>query len=229
MGRDAETERLRHRVGAALSDDELIDESQIDVEVANGVVTLVGTVGSYAEKLIAQHVSQRVDGVHDLANAIEVKPASDMRPSDDELLAILEQVLAWDALVPEQHIEVSVADGLVALTGRCPTRAQALEAERAVSHLCGVRAVLNRIEVATTPPTPNDVRTAIVQALGRRAAHSASRIDVVVDGSTVTLRGAVQSPAERTAVVGAAGHAPGISQLRDELSIEADRPPSPEP
>lgn len=228
MGRETDTERPRHRVGAALGSDELIDESQVDVQVADGVVTLVGSVGSYAEKLIAQHVTQGVDDVHDPVNAIDVKPASDMRPSDDELLAILEQVLAWDALVPEQHIEVSVADGLVAPTGRCPTRVKAREAERAVSHLWGVRAVLNRIEVASTAPSRKDVRTVIVEALGRRAAHSTSRLDVVVAGSTVTLRGAVQSPAERDAVVGAVGHASGISDIREELSIEADRPRSPE-
>lgn len=170
MGRETKTERLRHRV----------DESQGDVEV----VTLVGTVGGgHAEKLMAQHVSQGVGGVHDLVDATEVNPASDMRRSGNELRATLEQV--------------------------------------------PVRAELNRIEVATTAPTPNDVRTAIVEALGLRAGNSASRIDVVVDGSTVTLRGAVQSPAVRAAVVGGFGHAPGISQLRDELSIKADRPPGP--
>ncbi len=45
MGRETETERLRHRVRAALGDDELIDESQVDVGVAIGVVALVGAVG----------------------------------------------------------------------------------------------------------------------------------------------------------------------------------------
>lgn len=224
MARNTDVERLRERVGAALGDDVLIDESQIEVEVAHGVVTLVGTVGSYAEKLIAQHVAQGIEGVHDLVNAIDVKPVKGLRLGDEELRAIVEQVLAWDALVPEQHLEVSVADGLVALTGWCPTRAQALEAERAVSHLCGVRDVLNRIEVATPALVPTDVRTVIAAALGRRAAHGASRIDVVVDGSTVTLRGAVQSPTERETIVGAVGHAPGISEVRDELWVEAQEP-----
>ena len=73
MGRETKTERLRHRV----------DESQVAVEV----VTLVGTAGGYAEKLMAQHVYQRVGGVHDLVNVREVKPASVMRPSGNELRA----------------------------------------------------------------------------------------------------------------------------------------------
>lgn len=217
-------ERIRRRVADELAWDFLIDESQIEVEVVDGVVMLVGTVGSHAEKIVAQHAAEVVEGVHDLVNSIDVKPVDDLHPSDDELRTIIEQVLTWDALVPEQHLEVSVVDGLVALTGTCPTTAQAGEAERAISRLSGVRGVLNRIQVTPPSPTPGDVRSTISEALRRRAAHQAAHIDVIVDGDRVTLRGTVSSPLERRAVIGAVGHAPGIALVCDELELVAPPP-----
>lgn len=213
-------DQLARLVEAELAADFLIDESQIDVEVTDGVVTLAGTVGSYAEKMIAIHAAQSVAGVHDLVNAIGVKPPAAMYPSDTELTAIIEQVLAWDALVPEEDLIVNVADGLVALTGTCATRAQAAEAERAVARLGGVRGVLNRIEVSPPSPAPRKVRVAIEEALQRRARHRAAQLDVTIDGGIVTLRGRVGSPLEHRAILGAVAHLGGIEEVRDELRVE---------
>ena len=212
-------ERLCDAVERELTWDALLDETHVDVEVADGVVTLAGTVASQAEKLVAQRAAERVDGVHDLVNAIGVRPSTDRRLSDDELQRIVEQVLVWDALVPEKSLEVSVIDGLVALTGSCVAKAQADEAERAVSHLYGVRGVLNRIVVASPVPSPTEIRSAIETALSRRAEHEAASLDVIVDGAVVTLRGTISSGLARRAVVGAVGHAPGIVEVRDELVV----------
>ncbi len=214
--------RIQRKVEDKLASEFLIDESQIEVEVADEVVTLVGTVGSYAERLIAQHAAQSAPGVRDLVVAIDVKPPVEMHPTDEDLAQMIEQILAWDALVPERNLIVSVTDGLVALTGTCPTQAQAREAERAVSHLGGVRGLLNRIVVETPTPTPTQVRAAIADALQRRAAHQAAHLDVVVDGPRVTLRGELSSAGERQAVIGAVGHAPGVDEVRSEIRISDD-------
>jgi osmotically-inducible protein OsmY len=47
--------------------------SDIGVSVKKGVVTLTGTVDSYAKKLAAQKAAHSVRGVLDVANDIEVK------------------------------------------------------------------------------------------------------------------------------------------------------------
>lgn len=220
MRHHEQSNHLVRQVEEALAGDFLLDESQLFVEVTDGVVTLAGTVESYAEKILAQHTAQAVAGVQDLVNAVDVKPAADRHPSDDELEQMVERVLAWDALVPEQDIEAAVVDGLVALTGRCATRAQAGEAERAVTRLYGVRGVVNRIEVTSAEPSPTEIRSTIEEALRRRAAHQASSLDVAVDGPVVTVRGTVSSAMDRRAIIGAAGHAPGVGEVRDELRID---------
>ncbi len=95
----------------------------------------------------------------------------------------------------------------------------ATEAERAVARLYGVRGVVNRIEVTSAEPSPTEIRTAVEEALRRRAAHQAASLDVAVDGPVVTVRGAVGSAMERRAVIGAVGHAAGVDEVRDELDI----------
>lgn len=221
MRKPTEDELVRDRVRQELAWDVLLDDSRIEVDVVDGVVTLIGSVGSYGEKKEAESAAQMVDGVHDLISAIEVKPRAELHPSDDEVTAMVEQVLQWDAVVPERDLIVSVADGMVALTGTCPTVAQAKEAERAIAHLSGVRGVVNQIDITPPETSPADVRQVIVEALSRRAAHQAAGIDVTVDGTVVTLSGPVSSAMERRAVLGAVGHAPGITEVRDELHIES--------
>jgi osmotically-inducible protein OsmY len=73
-------DELRDLVVDELAWDALIDDSQIDVQVVGGIVTLVGTVPSYAEKLAAQDAARAVDGVHDLVNEIDVKRSAGAHP-----------------------------------------------------------------------------------------------------------------------------------------------------
>lgn len=222
MSRLTSEEKLRFQVLEELTLDALVDESQIDVDVADGVVTLVGTVGSYAEKLVAQIDAQAVEQVHDIVNAIDVKPNEEMHPSDAELAEIVTQVLAWNALVPEGDLTVSVSEGWVTLGGVCTAAAQRGEAERAIGRLAGVRRVTNDIRLADPEPSIGDIRHVISGALRRRAEHRAGLIDVVVDGRVVTLAGSAQTPLEKKAIVGIVSHAPGVENVLDEIEIEID-------
>lgn len=223
MSRLTSEERLRSQVLRELTLDALVDESQIDVDVSGGVVTLVGTVGSYAEKLVAQIDAQAIEQVHDIVNAIDVKPVGEMHPSDSELVEMVTQVLAWNALVPEGDLTVSVSDGWVTLGGVCTAAAQGGEAERAIGRLAGVRGVTSDIELADSKPSIGGIRRVIGEALRRRADHRAALVDIVVDGRVVTLAGSAQTDLERRAVVGAVGHAPGVEDVLDQIEIDPSR------
>lgn len=213
---------LRSKIESLLADDLLVDESKLDVSVRDGVVTVVGTVGTYAEKAVAQAAVRLVDGVHDLINGVTVKPTEAMNPSDAELTAMVESILAWDALVAERDIDVSVERGVVTLTGTCLTAAQAQEAERAISHLAGVQQLENRIEMVNPEIDTDHVRGVIAHALTTRAVHQTSQVDVIVDGGQVTLAGRTQSAMEKRAIIGAVSHAHGVSNVRDELTIASN-------
>ncbi|MEZ5229075.1 MAG: BON domain-containing protein [Acidimicrobiales bacterium] len=211
--------RLQASIVAELDWHALIDSSQLAVTVDHDVVTIVGTVPSVAQKLVVLDTVESVEGVHDIVSEIDVKlPAASSRP-DAELRVAVDQVLTWDALVPEQDLTHQVLDGWVTLRGTVPTARQRLEAERLVSHLLGVRGVTNEIAVAELPLDPATVRAALETALMRHAKHAANHIDLVVEGSHVTLTGSVESGREKRAVIGAVSHAPGVEALCAELTV----------
>lgn len=222
MAKPTRDEELRVAVVEELEWDSLVDASQIEVAVDSGVVTLVGTVASYARLLAAQQAARTVAGVHDLVNEIDVKRSPEQSPTDGELQDMAQNVLRWDALVPEQDITVSVADGWVTVEGTVAIHAQRIEAERAVGHLAGVRGITNDIGIHHPDLTPEDVRDAISYALHRRASHRARQIDITVEGTTVTLEGKLQSRLEKVAILGAASHTPGVDIVFDELLIDPD-------
>ena len=70
-------ERIRGDVCEALTDDPRVDAREIDVSVADEVVTLAGCVSSRAEKRRAEDVALRCRGVHDVLNALRVAACDD--------------------------------------------------------------------------------------------------------------------------------------------------------
>lgn len=61
-----------------------VDEADVGVEVNSGVVTLTGTVSSYATRLAAREAAHRVSGVLDVADDIQVKVPSFSRLNDTD-------------------------------------------------------------------------------------------------------------------------------------------------
>jgi len=53
--------------------DSRVDQTEIGVEVDKGIVTLTGTVNSFAKKVAAKEAAHRVAGVLDVADNIQVK------------------------------------------------------------------------------------------------------------------------------------------------------------
>jgi osmotically-inducible protein OsmY len=67
-------ERIREDVNDRLSDDPLLDASDIEVVVASGEVTLNGLVSSRQDKRRAEDLAEAVSGVTHLQNNLRVKP-----------------------------------------------------------------------------------------------------------------------------------------------------------
>ena len=212
--------QIHHDVLEELKWDSRVDETEVGVQVASGIVTLTGTVTSWAKRLAAQEAAHRVIGVLDVANDIKVKVAGGLTRTDTEIAQAVRRALEWDVFVPEEKITSTVTDGWVTLDGAVDTWSQRNGAERAVRNLTGVKLVLNKITVKPTKPVPEDVRRAIEQALERRAEREARRIRVDVKDGTVTLTGTVDSWAERKSVVAAARFTPGVQAVEDRLRTE---------
>ncbi len=68
-------DRIREDVSDRLSDDPLVDASEIEVSVAGTEVTLTGTVSSREERRRAEDCAERVSGVSHVQNNLRVSTA----------------------------------------------------------------------------------------------------------------------------------------------------------
>lgn len=199
--------------------DSRVDETEVGVEVHEGIVTLTGTLESYAKKLAAREAAHRVVGVLDVADDIQVKAPGSLGRTDTEIARAVRSALEWDAFVPDQRIHSTVTEGFVTLEGAVATLREKEDAEAAVRNLTGVRGVRNALLVAAVRADPAQLRESIEEALERRAEREAERIRVGVEDGTVTLEGKVRTWPEKTAILGTVGHAPGVREVRDKLTV----------
>jgi osmotically-inducible protein OsmY len=211
---------VRKAVLRELEWDSRTNDAAVDVEVAGGVVTLVGTVSSWAKKVAAQEAAHRVHGVLDVANNLQIVVLGSDGRSDTEIAQAVRLALQWDVFVPDTRIRSTVSRGWVTLEGDVDYLNQRDDCERAVRHLAGVRGVTNKIEVAQSQADPAAIKSAIEAALARRAEREAHHVGVLVENGRATLNGTVGSRADRDAVVGAARSTAGVRAVDDRLRIE---------
>lgn len=211
---------VHHAVLRELQWNTQVDETEVGVEVDHGVVSLTGTVSSYAKKLAAQEAAHCVAGVLDVANNLQVHVPVNAAHTDTAIAQAVRQALEWDALLPHEKIRSTVIHGWVTLEGSAPSLIDQLHAERAVRNLAGVRGVTNNLTIHTPNLAPEEVRRSIEAALERRAGREAERIQVAVRDATVFLTGRVHNWNEKQAVLGAAGCAPGVRKVEDHLRVD---------
>jgi osmotically-inducible protein OsmY len=213
-------EQLKQDVTAELEWEPSVNATHVGVAVKGGVVTLTGHLDTYAEKFATERAVQRVRGVKGIAIEIDVKLAPDHHRSDSDIAAAAEAAFKWHALVPADRIQVMVEKGWVTLKGEVDWDYQRREAEKAVRTLTGVVGVSNGIALKPGVVQAN-ISTRIHDALVRHAENEAKGIEIKVTGTSVTLRGKVDSWRELSAASNAAWSAPGVSSVLNELKVQA--------
>lgn len=196
-----------------------IDETKIGVIVEDGVVTLSGVVDNYTKKVAAEKAVKAVKGVKAVALDIDVKYGTDYKKTDKEIAKAVVNALAWDTSVPEDKVAIKVEDGWVYLSGELKWFYQKDAAKKAVENLLGVKGVVNSIQIKQVLE-PFQIKDRITKAFERSADVNARNVTVAVDGHTVTLRGTVNSIAEKEEAQRAAYFAPGVYEVKNELKVQ---------
>ena len=212
------TTDIREAVEAELKFDPLVDDTDVHVMNMNGDVALNGTVPSYPQYLEAAAATQRVAGVKNVHNHLQVVlPDADFR-DDAMLTTAANNALMLNVTVPD-GVEATVQDGNLTLTGTVGYGTERAAAELAVAGLTGVRNVRDEIEISYDADVV-DVDLHVQEALARSAlVPDDSDVKVATDGSIITLTGHIRTWAEHDAVVGAAWMANGVIDVDDELEV----------
>lgn len=211
---------ITNEVQRELKWDRRLQGADIGVAVSDGLVTLVGHVDTYAKRAEATRAAHRVRGVLDVVNDVEVHPDESMRRSDSQVARAVRQSLEWNALIDHKRIESTVADGWVTLSGTVDSLDEREDVGRAVESIVGVRGVINRITVAAEMIDREAIAESIRQALERRALREADDIEVNINDGIAVLKGPIESPAARRAVLGVVRSTAGIREVVDRMTID---------
>lgn len=189
---------------------------EIGVAVHNSVVTLIGSVDSYAKKFAAKHAAWGVKGVEAIAEQLEVLLSDDAKLTDVEIAGNIINALKQDFSIPEKKIKINVTDGWVTLTGEVNWKFEKDNAHNSIKNLKGVKGADNEITVKPGVSTTL-VKNQICEALEHSARAEAETIKVEIIGNVVVLKGTIRSWNERQAVERAAWSTPGVVGVQDDL------------
>jgi len=124
----------------------IANPGEINVSVVNGVVTLAGTVGTYAEKSDAADDAWTAPGVVDVVNNITVVPP--YTRTDADIAAGVRNALNSDPSIDASNVNVSVVNGTVYLRGTVPTYYHVQQAGNDAWGVAGVLNVVNELGVS---------------------------------------------------------------------------------
>lgn len=212
-------EDLQRDVQNAIKWEPLLNAAEIGVTARDGVITLSGTVNSYAKKKEAENAAKNVAGVKIVAESIKIHFGGTSEQNDTEIAREILNAWKWNWEVPEDKIKVKVENGLVTLEGEVRWNYQKEAAERSVSNLLGVLGVINNIAIHSQKKDQVE-KGAIERALNRSWSIDGEDIDVNVKGNNVTLTGSVDSIYQRDEAGRIAWNAPGVSTVKNDILVE---------
>jgi hyperosmotically inducible protein len=198
----------------------------VKVAVQNGVVTLTGAVGLYAEKEDADNKAHHRKNVKGVQNLIEVAGPT---VEDVTLRNKLSEKLAYDRVgygtIAFNAFTIGVQNGVVTLGGVAYGPTDKDSAVSLVSNYPGVKDVVDNIEVAPVSPMDDRIRQAIARAvygapqLNKYAIDPAKPIRITVVNGNVTLSGMVDNQGDKDVANIRANGVPGVFKVINNLQV----------
>jgi osmotically-inducible protein OsmY len=150
--------------------------------------------------------------------------ARPMVKSDARIRADIMSEIEWDPFIRDVPCKVAVENGAVTVTGQAPSLAARVSVVDAAHRVQGVLDVVDEMTVAPTPESLRsdvDVARAVRDCLQWDAYLPDERISCTVSAGTVTLRGSVDTWAQRGDAERTVQRLSGVRQLVNRLTVES--------
>ncbi|MGK5445652.1 BON domain-containing protein, partial [Micromonospora sp. URMC 105] len=155
--------------------------------------------------------------------------ATTVTRTDQDIQTDVLDELTWEPRVSPAEVGVTVAEGVVTLTGRVDSYAAKWAAERAAHRVARVRAVANDLAVRLGPSaqrTDTEIAGAAERALEWDAFVPVEDLSVTVTDGWVTLRGGVEWEYQRRAAGRVVGRLTGVRGVSNGITVRPPTPPS---
>ena len=217
--------------------------NDLKVSVDNGKATLTGKVDESVNKDLAEQIALGVSGIKEVDNQIVVQPdyvapaASSTRSyaeaiDDATITATVKSKLLWSKYADGLSTNVDTNRGHVTLKGTADSKEAKDIAGRLASNSRGVVSVDNQLVVTPKPTVADSAKSAAKEAeqdisdswittkvkstLMYSSNVNGSDIDVSTSAGVVTLKGKVDSGAERALAIELADNVRGVKSVRSE-------------
>jgi len=204
-----------------------------DISVASnaGVVTLDGRVNSDGEKQLAADAAAALPGVTRVDNKLEVY-SQPPEMSDGWVALKVRGVLLFHRNVSLTGKQVTVADGVVTLTGTAANEAEKELTVQYAADVRGVKSVVDKLQIPNSPPAPTprtlgekiddaSVTAQLKYALAMHRSTSALHTEVSTHEGVVTIRGQARNGAEKDLVTRLAEDIQGVRSVHNEMLVQS--------
>jgi len=191
------------------------------VSVADGVVTITGTVNTLWLKEETINRVLKAGGVKQLVSELTIPKAE----SDEKLaMEVIDKIQHYDRFEVVDDFQGSVKNGVVYLRGAVTEEKKLDDVLERVAKVRGVQAIDNKVTVLPESKDDDRLRSAIVNAIYsltdfERYSLANPPIHVIVNRGHVTLVGAVRSEIEKRKAYEAARFVFGILALEDRVVV----------
>jgi len=212
-------EELQKDVQDAIKWERLLEAAEVGVTVKDGVVTLTGTVDTFAKKEEAEKATKKVVGVKAVVEEIQVKSFNTTKKSDAEIATEVLSVLKYSWQIPKDKVQVKVENGWVTLFGELDWHFQKEAAKTLISNLPDIKWVTNSIVIKSESIAKVE-KEDVENALKRNWELVNKNILVSVSHNKVTLNGKVHSWVQKDEAARIAWNAPGIVDVDNQLTVD---------
>ncbi len=212
---DAEIER---NVKDALYSDLRVISENIDVQVVSGKVYLRGTVPDETQKSLARAIADRIKGVREVINILDIMPMETR--TDADITADVVAALAADTMVDEDKIDVTTVDGVIYLRGTVNSYTERKAADDDARAIRGAIDVINDIIVLPSyARNDQEIAADVRRQLQENLRLDPAEIEVEVKHGIVYLKGNVVSIEQRWLVDELARWTPGVIDVNNDLGV----------